>query len=50
MAVSDRMLLPMDALKGICQGIVYLDFDGTVHHEAVYWDPVRKPPSTSPHS
>lgn len=34
----------MEALKGTDQAVLYLDFDGAVHHEAVYWDPVLKVP------
>jgi hypothetical protein len=26
------------------QAVLYLDFDGCLHHEAVYWDPVHRQP------
>ncbi len=34
----------IEALKGTGQAVLYLDFDGTLHHEAVYWDIGRKMP------
>jgi hypothetical protein len=32
----------IEALKS--EALLYLDFDGCVHHEAVYWDPVHRQP------
>ncbi len=34
----------MDALNGTGQAVLYLDFDGCLHNEAVYWDPKTSRP------
>lgn len=39
--LNDRTLL-VEAPKP--EAVMYLDYDGTLHHESVYWDPVRKQP------
>jgi hypothetical protein len=32
------------ALKGAGLPVLYLDYDGALHNEAVHWDPIRKQP------
>jgi hypothetical protein len=48
MPASDHPRPPIEALKGAGQAVLYLDFDGTLHHEAVYWEPGRGPNLRAP--